>query len=80
MGPVWKAEQRLFVVWVPAAWVAEPSTSLGRDLRVGVWSLSRSGGGFWVEVASWIRVKALPPEPMVSTPLGAVSFLEAPLW
>jgi hypothetical protein len=31
----------------------------GRDLRVSMWSLSRSDGGFWVEVASWIRLKAL---------------------
>jgi hypothetical protein len=59
--PVWKAEQRLSVVWVPATWVAEPSTSLWRDLGVGVWSLSQPGGGFWVEVVSWIWVKALSP-------------------
>jgi len=38
-GPAWKAERRLSVVLVLATWVAEPATSLWRDLGVGVWRL-----------------------------------------
>jgi hypothetical protein len=37
--PVWKEEQRLSMVCVLATWVAEPSASVGRELRVSVWWL-----------------------------------------